>query len=132
VAAGELRILIVEDDPDFAELLELLLIDLGHSVSVVLDGRQALERAGSFAPDVVLIDIGLPGMDGYQVARALRSAGGPQAKLVALSGYGEREHRQAAQAAGFDHYLVKPLREDTLVAILAGFRSEPVGAGPSP
>ena len=131
-APAGFRILIVEDNADFAELLEQLLTDWGHTTAVALDGRIALERASTFAPDVVFIDIGLPGMDGCEVARALRSAGAVQAKLVALSGYGEREHRQAAEAAGFDRYLVKPLVEDALAAMLAAFRSDPVGAGSRP
>lgn len=122
-AARGFRILIVEDNLDFAELLEQLLVDWGHSTALASDGATALERAGTFEPEVVFIDIGLPGMNGYEVARALRAQQAPATKLVAVSGYGEREHRQRAEAVGFDRYLVKPIMEEPLAAVLASFRA---------
>jgi CheY-like chemotaxis protein len=126
-APRSFRILIVEDNLDFAELLEQLLMDWGHSTALAADGATALARAGSFEPDVVFIDIGLPGMSGYEVAQALRTQSAAATKLVAVSGYGEREHRQRAEAVGFDRYLVKPIMEEPLAAVLASFRVEEAG-----
>jgi len=104
------RVLMVEDNPDAAESLQLLLETLGHRVRVAHHGLAALEAARVSRPDVMLVDIGLPGMDGYEVARRIRrdpAFGTPV--LVALTGYGREEDRRAALAAGFDHHLVKPI-----------------------
>jgi two-component system CheB/CheR fusion protein len=104
------RVLLVEDQPDAAESLLMILELLGHHVRVVHDGRAALEAARANAPDIMLIDIGLPGMDGYQVAQAIRAD--PALRrllLVALTGYGRPEDKARAIAAGFDYHLVKPV-----------------------
>ena len=87
-----------------------MLLDLyGHRVRTVYDGFAALDAARAEAPDVMLVDIGLPGMDGYEVARRIRGdAAFHTVRLIALTGYGRDEDRQAAIAAGFDHHLVKP------------------------
>ncbi len=109
------RVLMVEDNPDAAESLVMILELLGHHVRVVHDGRAALAAALANVPDIMLVDIGLPGMDGYQVAQAVRRE--PSLKhllLVALTGYGRPEDKQRAMAAGFDYHLVKPVDLDAL------------------
>jgi PAS domain S-box-containing protein len=104
------RVLMVEDNPDSAESFVMILELLGHHVRLVHDGSQALEAAHSNVPDVMLIDIGLPGMDGYELAAAVRND--PALKhlvLVAITGYGREEDKHHAMAAGFDYHLVKPI-----------------------
>ncbi|WP_437949613.1 response regulator [Sorangium sp. So ce296] len=118
--ASTRRILVVEDNPDVAESLVMLLQALGHEVAMARSGPEALEAAPAFLPDVVLLDIGLPGMDGYEVARQLRRQ--PElerALLVALSGYGQDEDRRRSRAAGFDHHLVKPVSRAVLQPLIA-------------
>ncbi|MGK3987725.1 ATP-binding protein [Sorangium sp. So ce136] len=113
------RILVVDDNPDVAESVRMLLEAMGYSVFVARNGPAALEAAPGFRPDVVLLDIGLPGMDGYEVARRLRrQAGLERALLVALTGYGQEEDRRRSRAAGFDHHLVKPVSRATLQALI--------------
>ena len=110
------RILLVEDNMDAAESLKLLLQQLGHEVQVVHDGLQAVDAARSFAPDVILLDIGLPGMDGYQVASALRAIPETRsARLIAVSGYGQAKDRQLSADAGFHIHLVKPVDPSRLL-----------------
>ena len=123
-AAPKKRILVVDDHRDSAESLAMLLRLSGHDVRTARDGRQAIVEAEVYQPDLVLLDIGLPGLDGYEVARRLRSepsAGHP--KLVALSGYGREEDLREAYAAGFDHYLIKPVDFDALQKLLATLES---------
>jgi PAS domain S-box-containing protein len=107
------RVLIVDDNADAAATLELLLQSLGHETRVAADGTAALEAAGSFQPDLVLLDIGLPGIDGYEVARRLRAQGRPL-RIVAVTGWGSEADRRRSQEAGFDMHLVKPLDPDEL------------------
>ena len=114
------RVLIVDDNDDAAESLALLARFWGHEVAVARDGPSALELAERFQPQRALVDIGLPGMDGYEVARRLRAA--PQHSdlyLVAMTGYGQVEDRKKAFAAGFDRHLVKPADPDALQNVLA-------------
>jgi CheY-like chemotaxis protein len=99
---------VVDDNEDAAESLAVLLRMGGHDVRVAHDGPGALALAREWSPEAVLLDIGLPGMSGYDVARALRAAGG-RPLLVALTGYGQREDRRRAQEAGFDLHFVKPV-----------------------
>ncbi|MEW6271673.1 MAG: PAS domain S-box protein [Thermodesulfobacteriota bacterium] len=114
------RVLLVEDNPDVAESMSLLLELLGHQVEMVDDGLAAIDAARTFRPDVVLIDIGLPGIDGYEVARRMREDEAiPHAMLVALTGYGRSEDKARALAAGFDHHLTKPVEFDALSALVA-------------
>ena len=114
------RVLIVEDDVDIAEGLEALLELVGHRVRVATDGQSALALARIDRPDVMLIDIGLPGMDGYEVARHVRADDHlTGVRLVALTGYGRDEDRAEALRAGFDRHLVKPLEPDALEAVIA-------------
>jgi signal transduction histidine kinase/ActR/RegA family two-component response regulator len=106
---GNLRVLVVDDNADAAQMLAALLEVQGHAVSVEYDARGALARARSEHPDVLLLDIGLPDMDGYELARRLRAQPeNADATLVALTGYGQSQDRAEARQAGFDHYLVKP------------------------
>jgi len=117
---GNLRVLVVDDNADAAQMLAALLEVQGHAVSVEYDGRGALARARNEHPDVLLLDIGLPDMDGYELARRLRAQ--PEnatATLVALTGYGQRQDREEARHAGFDHFLVKPADLNEVNEVLA-------------
>ncbi|WP_036252479.1 ATP-binding protein [Methylobacter sp. BBA5.1] len=116
---GSFRILVVDDNRDAAQSLSLLLNTVGHAVSVAYDGHAALETALAERPEVVLLDIGLPGMDGYTVARALRQHPGlEKTHLIALSGYGRQVDREQARKAGFNGYLTKPVDFDELQCAL--------------
>jgi CheY-like chemotaxis protein len=118
------RILLVEDNPDAAESLGELLRIWGHEVRIAYEGLGALDQARIETPDIVLLDIGLPGMDGYEVARALRSQPGlERTRLIALTGYGQDADRHRSSQAGFDHHFVKPVDIQALRLLLA---SEPV------
>jgi PAS domain S-box-containing protein len=115
------RILVVEDNRDVRTILQAALELDGHVVRVAEDGLQALELCSSWAPEVVLLDIGLPGLDGYEVARQLRrTADGARVLLVALTGYATPEDRQRAVDAGFDLHLPKPVDPEQLSKMLAG------------
>jgi len=117
------RILVVDDNSDFTNSLVDWLGLNGHEVKAAPDGPTALEVAGEFQPEIVLLDIGLPGMDGYEVARRLRAS--PPARtafLCAVTGYGQQKDQARAEAAGFDDYLVKPLYPDELKKLLARCR----------
>jgi two-component system CheB/CheR fusion protein len=114
------RVLIVDDNEDAANVLDRLLRrSYGQTVAVAHDGPSALELAREFRPDVVFLDIGLPGMDGHEVARSLRRL--PEtnrARLVALTGWGQEQDRRRSREAGFDHHLVKPAEVDDILRIL--------------
>jgi CheY-like chemotaxis protein len=113
------RILVVDDNEDAAELLALALAQLGHSTRTANDGPSALQAAEEFVPDVALLDIGLPVMDGYELARQLRHI--PKLKhvrLVAVTGYGEAADRRLSQEAGFDAYVLKPVSMQELESVL--------------
>ncbi|NLD53585.1 MAG: PAS domain-containing protein [Burkholderiaceae bacterium] len=113
------RILVVDDNIDAAESLAMLLQLDGHETALAHDGQRALELARSFAPQVILLDIGLPLMNGYEVARRLRAQPwGRGIALIAVTGWGQEQDRQQAQAAGFDHHLTKPLDPSRLAALL--------------
>jgi signal transduction histidine kinase/CheY-like chemotaxis protein len=120
------RILVVDDNVDAAESLALLLRLAGHEVWTTHDGPAALGLARELRPEVVLLDIGLPGMDGYEVARRLRQEPGLSgALLVAVSGYGQAEDRRRSREAGFDEHVVKPADPTEVGRILAGARRSP-------
>ena len=124
------RILIVDDNADSARSLSRLLRLSGHEVSTVHDGPAALEQIEALDPEFIFLDIGLPGMDGYEVARSIRrrsDAGG--VVLVALTGYGREEDRRRSHDAGFDHHLVKPVELETLLTLIRSCR-EPAEAAP--
>jgi PAS domain S-box-containing protein len=114
------RVLVVDDNRDAAESLTLLLQLLGHEVRTAFDGETALATAQAWDPEIALLDIGLPGMDGYEVARRLRGGLLRQpCLLVALTGYGREEHRQRSLNAGFDLHFVKPVDSSALRDLLA-------------
>ncbi len=116
---SKLRVLVVEDNADSAEMMAFVLELGGHEVRLAGDGLEALEVARAFRPQVVLCDIGLPKMDGYEVAEQLRlQPEFKQARLIALSGYGQEEDRRRARAAGFDYHLTKPVDPEALEALL--------------
>jgi CheY-like chemotaxis protein len=121
---GRARVVLVEDNLDAAESLGMLLELLGHDVRVVHDGHTALAVVSASVPDVMIVDIGLPGMDGYEVARTIRLRPELQdVELVALTGYGRESDRRLALGAGFDHHFVKPVDPvvlHELIARLAG------------
>ncbi len=120
VAVVARRVLVVDDNVDGAESAAMLLKLDGHDVRVAHTGPDALAVAHEFVPDVVVLDIGLPGMDGYAVARALREDRVvAHVRLIAVTGYGRDDDRRRAQAAGFDDHLVKPVDIETLSALLA-------------
>jgi CheY-like chemotaxis protein len=115
-----LRVLVVDDNADAAQSLEMLLTALGHDIRTAPDGPTAIRVALDYLPDVVLLDLGLPGIDGFEVARRMRQqpllAG---VVVVAMTGYGQDSDRQLSQEAGFDHHLVKPPNFEQLRQILA-------------
>ena len=119
VPGARWRVLVVDDNIDGADITALLLRELGHEAQVAYSGPGALTAADSYLPNVVLLDIGLPEMDGYEVARRLRQH--PllrNAWLVAITGYGQESDRQRSKEAGFDHHLVKPVGPDKLEVLL--------------
>ncbi len=120
-AAGKrLRVLVVEDNKDAADSMALFLGMLGHEVRLAATGPEGVEAARAWRPDVVLCDIGLPGLDGYGVARELRlHPTTARVRLLALTGYGTEEDRRRSREAGFDHHLVKPADPDELQRLLA-------------
>jgi CheY-like chemotaxis protein len=114
------RVLLVDDSVDAAEAMSMLLETLGHEVRVMNDGPSALSMVDDFAPDVVILDIGLPGMDGFEVAREMRArAVTKTALLIALTGYGADSDKQKARDAGFDHHLVKPVSFTAIETVIA-------------
>ncbi len=109
-AAASRRILIVDDNSDAAEMLADALIAMGHETCVAFDGPSGLDAAVGFAPDIAFLDIGLPAMDGYELARKMRAElAFPKLRLVALTGYGQESDRQRSADAGFDSHMVKPI-----------------------
>jgi CheY-like chemotaxis protein len=111
-------VLIVDDNQDAADSLAVVLRFEGHETSVAYSAQTAIEAVGASQPEVVLLDIGLPHMDGYEVARRIR-ASGASARIIALTGYGQLEDRQRSAAAGFAAHLVKPVDIATLVSMLS-------------
>jgi signal transduction histidine kinase len=122
-AAVRRRVLVVDDNKDAAESLAMLLSMNGHEVCTAYGGAAGLEQAVSFKPNVIVLDLGMPGMDGYEVARRVRQLpGGRAIVLVALTGWGQEEDRHRTQEAGFDFHLVKPVDPATLEELLATLR----------
>ncbi len=120
------RIVLVEDHPDAAESLALLLELLGHRVRVFSEGAAALAAASTDPPDVMVVDIGLPGIDGYEIARRVRRDPSLRhAVLIALTGYGSDDDRRESKAAGFDHHLVKPVEPRSLENLVARLGKPP-------
>jgi len=119
LAARHVRVLVVDDNVDAAESIAMLISLAGHEVRSVHDAQDALDAAQSFQPHLVLLDIGLPGMDGYEVARRLRSQQALEGlRLVAVTGYGQQSDRERVLEAGFDQHLVKPVEPEALQSLL--------------
>jgi signal transduction histidine kinase/ActR/RegA family two-component response regulator len=118
-APGSRHVLVIEDNADAREMLRMALELDGHRVATAADGVSGVDSALRITPDLVLVDIGLPGLDGYAVARRLRAALGDRVTLVALTGYGQNEDRRRTREAGFDAHLVKPVDPDVLTRALA-------------
>jgi CheY-like chemotaxis protein len=137
-SAGSLRILAVDDNVDLARSLASVLGLWGHTVRTAHDGSAALEVASVFSPEVVLLDLGLPRLDGLEVARRLRLTERFAALLVSMSGFGQEQTRQRSDEAGFHHHLVKPVDLDRLRGLLEDWArtggrvaSAPTALGPS-
>ena len=118
IAGNGMRILVVDDNHDAADMLKVALELFGHRVEVAHDGPTALEISEPFAPDLALLDIGLPVMDGYELAGRLRKKRTASERLIALTGYGQEEDRRLTAAAGFDVHLVKPIDLDELQRVI--------------
>jgi len=126
------RILIVEDHSDAADMLALLLAAQSHQVRTESNGHAALVAATEFSPDVMLVDVGIPGMSGYDLAERIRSNRAlDHILLIAVTGYGRSQHRTRALTAGFDHHLVKPVDAAAIAGALAdGSRPKRLVLGP--
>lgn len=123
-----LCVLVVDDNVEGAETLAMLFEAWGHAVHTVHDGLAALEAVRSLRPDIVFLDIGLPRMNGYDVAMTICAELGEDAPLLAaITGYGQSEDRRRAEAAGFQHHLVKPVSPDDLLRVFADAQAEPSG-----
>jgi CheY-like chemotaxis protein len=126
-AATGRRLLVVDDNKDAASSLAILLRLRGHEVRVVHDGAAALDTVDSYRPNMIFLDIGMPGMDGYEVARRLRQRPGlDSVVLAALTGWGQLADRQRSKDAGIDHHLVKPVDSQALEDVLCGLTRQPV------
>lgn len=116
---GGLRLLVVDDNPDNADCYALMFRRSGVDVRTAYSGADALAIAAEFRPEAVLLDIGMPGMSGYEVARQIRAAEwGSQTVLIAVSGWSQEGDKQQAQAAGFDHHISKPVDFGKLLKVL--------------
>lgn len=114
-----LRVLVIDDNDDAAQSLEQLLLLDGHEVRTAATGRAGLAAAEAFLPQLVLLDIGLPDLDGFEVARLIRATPwGRALRLVALTGWGQAQHQAAATEAGFDLHVTKPIEPRQLDAIV--------------
>ncbi|HEY1601642.1 MAG TPA: response regulator [Pirellulales bacterium] len=121
-ALAKMRILVVEDHADTAASLSLLLSHAGATVEVSANGKDCLSLVDEFRPDVILLDLGLPGMSGLEVAREVRCIR-HSPLLVALTGFAHQQYRDEAGAAGIEHFLVKPCAIDDLLAVLGGLKN---------
>jgi CheY-like chemotaxis protein len=119
--SSDLRILVVDDNRDAAESLAMLLTAMGNNVQTAHDGEEAVAAAGKFRPDVVLCDIGLPKLNGYEACREMKAwAWDEKMILIAVTGWGQEDDRRKSAAAGFDHHMVKPVDPQALMKLLAG------------
>jgi two-component system CheB/CheR fusion protein len=123
------RVLVVDDNVDSADSIAAILGTSGHEVEIAYSAQKALEMAVEYQPDIMLLDIGLPGMDGYEVAKHLRQT--PELKemrLIAITGYGQESDRQRSRAAGFDEHVVKPVDWRQLEELLASLMKRQRGS----
>jgi CheY-like chemotaxis protein len=115
------RVLVIDDNTDGAQSLAMVLEICGHDVRVAHDGQAGLAAAAEFIPEVVVLDIAMPGMNGYEVARSLRANPRLQgAYLIALTGFGKPSDEARSNAAGFDEHLTKPVEPERLLSLIAG------------
>jgi two-component system CheB/CheR fusion protein len=112
------RVLVADGYPDMAKTLALVLRSMGEEVAIALDGPELLRVADAFRPEVVFMDVELPGADAFEVARHLRQQAGSGLRLVAITGYHDEGHRRQARDAGFDQYLLKPVSPGDLRELL--------------
>jgi CheY-like chemotaxis protein len=127
------RILVTDDSQDGADSLAFLLKAAGHEVWTAYDGRTAIRMAEELKPDVILLDIGMPEVSGYDVARAIRrEAWGRNMRLIALTGWGQAEHRRRSIEVGFDDHLVKPVELDVLENLLQMGITSPISGKGQP
>jgi len=112
------RVLVVDDNADAADSLAMLLLAQGDAVRTAYDGEEALEMDRAFLPQVVLLDIGLPKISGFDVARGIRAARGAGVLIVAITGWGQEEDRQRSREAGFDHHFTKPVDIEGLFELI--------------
>lgn len=112
------RVLVVDDNADAADSLAMLLQVRGDDVRVAYDGEEALFAEQEFMPDVLLLDIGMPKLSGYEVARRVRDARGRGVLIVAITGWGQEDDRQRAREAGFDHHFTKPVDYAALLEVI--------------
>ena len=112
------RVLVVDDNEDAADSLAMLLTVRGDEVRIAYDGAQAVEAEHDFNPEVVLLDIGLPKLSGYDVARSIRSTRGEGVLIIAITGWGQEDDRRRAREAGFDHHFTKPVDFDVLLELI--------------
>ena len=129
-ATPSIRVLVVEDSVDSAETMGEILMRWGHEVQLAHDGASALRIAREFRPQVILLDIGLPDMDGYTVAQRLRGEDLAGEILVALTGYDAVQDRVRAQQAGFDRHLVKPVELDHLLELFRTAKAPSASGAP--
>jgi DNA-binding response OmpR family regulator len=108
-AASPQRILVVDDNHDSADSMAMLLRIMGHEVRTAHDGLAAIDEAEAFQPSVILLDIGLPKLDGYEVSRLIRNRRGSDVVLIAMTGWGQEEDKRRSEKAGFDAHMVKPV-----------------------
>ena len=114
------RVLVVEDNLDTVHSLRMLLQDMGHEVNYAINGYAAIDVARSFRPEFVFLDIGLPGMDGFEVCKRLKREPGLEgARVIAITGYGLEGDRRQSREAGFDHHFTKPVDPQKLLGLLA-------------
>jgi CheY-like chemotaxis protein len=131
-ARRRLRVLVADDNHDAAESLRLLIESLNHEARAAYDGRSALALARTFEPEVVMLDIGMPQMSGYEVARELPHPGGRKPVIIAVTGWGQTADRLRSRDAGFAHHFVKPVSEETLRSVLAEIAEQDGPAGVEP
>ena len=112
------RVLVVDDNADAADSLAMLLEVRGDAVRVAYDGEEALAAEADFVPEVVLLDIGMPKLSGYEVARRIREIRGAGVLIVAITGWGQDEDRQRSREAGFDHHFTKPVDYAALLEVI--------------
>jgi CheY-like chemotaxis protein len=125
------RILIIDDNEDAANTTAMLIEDMGGDARVAYDGESALAMIGEYQPEVVLLDIGMPGCDGYETGQRIRRVLGNRVLLVALTGFGQEQNKEEATRAGFDAHLTKPADEAALAGIFAHPTSSDASQGQS-